>query len=184
MTNGIVPRAQIDCGQVEGATNDNIRLDGRRNHNCLSIAFPNSLMFYKFQNDNPGVEWPILVIHPILLSTRKALFCHDNAASGLISQVSDDDLGSLSALKGIFDERDGITSRADQFLKPCDPTNVQAEILIEGIIPAEAIYHVIYPSVPCQNQYASIIGNRKFNVSNRRGFYGTRQYYRQWGHGK
>ncbi|WP_197277757.1 DarT ssDNA thymidine ADP-ribosyltransferase family protein, partial [Novosphingobium sp. KN65.2] len=70
MANGLVPRAQIDSGQVAAAANDDMRLDNRRDYNCLSVAFPNCLMFYRFQNDNPGVEWPILVINRAIMEVR------------------------------------------------------------------------------------------------------------------
>jgi hypothetical protein len=164
--------------------NDDLRLDGRRRFNCLSITFPNSLMLHRFKSDNPGTDWPILVVHPGIMSRRNALFCWQNAASNEISQAPDADLTSLAAFQGLFEERAGHPTRAQQFLKICDPTNLQAEVMVEGVIPPTAIYCVIFPSIPCQQQYAGIGGQRQSIVSGRRGFYGTRPYYRLWGEGK
>lgn len=184
LANGLVPRSEIDCGQIEGATNDDLRLDGRRGYNCLSIAFPNALMFHRFKMDNPHADWPILVIHPQIMARRPTLFCWDNAASNEISQAPEANLASLDSFRGLFGEREGHPARQEQFLKSCDPTNVQAEVLVEGRIPPQAIYSLIFPSIPCQQLYAAHVGNRQTLTSDRRGFYGTRGYYRQWGHGK
>jgi hypothetical protein len=84
----------------------------------------------------------------------------------------------------MFEEREGHVTRSSQFLKISDPTHVQAEVLVEGTIPPEAIYHVIFSSYPCLRENAHLLGERKFSVSGQRGFYGTRTYYRQWGEGK
>lgn len=184
LSSGLQPRSEIDNGNFCGTVNDDLRLDGRRNFNCLSIAFPNSLMFHRFKLDNPGTDWPILVVHPGIMSRRNSLFCWQNAASNEISHADGAQLGSLAAFQGLFEERDGHPARNDQFLKICDPTNLQAEVLVEGVIPPAAIYCVIFPNFPCQQQFAPIVGDRQSLVSGRRGFYGTRQYYRQWGDGK
>lgn len=184
LATGLQPRSEIDSGTVLATTNDPLRLDARRDHNCVSISFPNSSIFHRFKLNTPDTDWPILVIHPGVMSRRNSLFCWHNAASNSISQQSAEQLSSLAAFQDLFENRDGHQTRTEQFLSSCDPTNVQAEVLIEGTISSDAIYCVIFPSVPCQQQYAPIIGTRQAIVSGRRGFYGTRQYYRQWGDGK
>lgn len=184
LSHGLAPRSHIDSGNIAGTTNDPSRNDGRRSFNCLSIAFPNNKMFYKLRNDDPSVEWPILVIHPKIISVRRTLFCQTNAASGDVSGKPDDQLESLSAFKALFDDVVGCAKRAEQQLKSCDPTDVQAEVLVEGIIPPEAIYSIVFPSQPCLQRYAAFAGQRQVMVNDRRGLYGTREYYRRWGHGK
>lgn len=184
LANGLVPRVEIDAGNHCGSTNDDLRLDGRREFNCLSATFPNAPMFYRFKSDNPGVEWPIVAVHPGIMARFHTLFCWQNAATNEMSGASENDLASLAAFRNLFAERVGYPTRESQLLKHADPTHVQAEILVKGVIPPAAIYCVIFPSVPCQNQYAGIMGERQSIISDRRGFYGTREYYRQWGHGK
>lgn len=184
LADGLLPRSEIDGGKCIGQTNDELRLDGRRDFNCLSATFPNFLMFYRFRLDHPETEWPILAIHPQIIAKRHTLFCWQNAASNEISCVGEDQLSSVATFKSLFVERDGHPTRAEQFLKDSDPTHVQAEFLVQGTIPAAAIFCVIFPNVPCQKQYAKHVEKRQSIVSDRRGFYGTRDYYRRWGHGK
>lgn len=184
LEHGLRPRADLDAGACCGITNDQHRLDGRREYNCLSATFPNSTMFYRFRMDNPGTEWPILVIHPQIVSRRHTLFCWRNAASTDISSVDEAELSSLAAFQDLFAERDGHPSRVDQALKVKDPTDVQAEFLVAGTIPPQAIYCVIFPDVPSQQKFSDAVGERQSIVSDRRGFYGTRECYRKWGHGK
>mgnify|MGYP000103173541 CR=1 FL=1 len=184
LANGLMPRSEMDKGNCCGVTNDELRLDNRRDFNCLSATFPNSKMFYRFRSDHPDTEWPILVINPRIISQRHTLFCWENAASSDISCADERQLSSLAAFQDLFAERDGHPTRVEQFLQNSDPTHVQAEFLVKGTIPASAIYCVIFPSVPCQNEHAEHVGERQSIVSSRRGFYGTRQYFRQWGDGK
>jgi hypothetical protein len=173
----------IDGGQIVADANDDKRLDGRRGYNCLSISFPNSLMFHRFQQNNVGVDWPILVIHPIVMAHKKSLFCKHNAADAKISSVADNELGKIESFVGMFDEITGHTSRADQKLKSWDPTDVQAEVLIEGVIDPSYIHSVVFPGAASKNLSTEILGDRKAYVNDRRGLYATRRYYRTWGAG-
>jgi hypothetical protein len=184
LSHGLASRSLIDNGTYAGVTNDQSRHDGRLNYNCLSISFPNHKMFFKLRNDNPNIEWPIRVIDPRILMVRRSLFCPANAASNAVSCRSDHDLETVEAFSSLFEELEGHQSRADQHLKQCDPTDVQAEVLVEGIIPPEAIYSIVFPSFPCLQKHAAAAGQRQTLVNDRRGMYGTREYYRKWGHGK
>jgi hypothetical protein len=142
------------------------------------------MMFHRFKEENPGIDWPILAIHPRILASRNVLFCWHNAATTEISQAPDEQLATLEAFRGLFEERPGFSTRADQFLKTCDPTNVQAEVLVEGRIPPEDIFGIIFPNVQCKAQYANLIGDRQTVISSRRGYYANRQFWRQWGDGR
>lgn len=184
MAHGLMPRASLDDGEIAGISNDDLRLDGRRNYNCLSIAFPNAPMFHRLKQADTAIEWPILVINPSIMSRRNTLFCWKNAACNDFSHAPDEELSSINAFKRLYVEHEEVPSRADQLLKTCDPTHVQAEVMVEGRIPPSAIYAVIFPSVPCINQYRPHIGDRQVVLSSRRGYYGTRDYYRRWGVGK
>ena len=180
---GLRPREQIDNGQIAAEINDDLRLDGRRGFNCLSIAFPNSLMFHRFQQNNVGVDWPILVVNPLVMAHKHTLFCKHNAADSRISCKSDGELGSLASLAGLFEEISGHKSREDQKLKNCDPTDVQAEVLIPGVIEPQYIHAVVFPSVAAKNVSAPFMGEKTSYVNDRRGLYATRRYYRTWGAG-
>ncbi|WP_306097369.1 DarT ssDNA thymidine ADP-ribosyltransferase family protein [Qipengyuania flava] len=175
--NGLVPRAQLELGVAKGVTNDCQRLDRRKGYNCLSISFPNGPMFYRFQRDNPADEWAIVAITPKILPTHDILFCWRNAASGDIANASNDHLSTLSAFQGMFGEREGQTGRAKQKLRNCDPTNVQAEVLVRGVIAPQHFLGVYLPNQKAVDTYRPLIGGMRIKISTRRGLYGTRDFY-------
>jgi len=184
LQNGLVSRSYLDWGIYNGTTNDIGRFDNRRDYNCLSISFPNCLMFYKYMNENPEAEWPILLIRPQVLWNYDTLFCQTNAAATLISEKSEAELKTVQAFGSMFAEIEGHTSRADQLLKICDTTDVQAEVLVKGIIPPSEIYGVIFRTSACLEAHKAILGDRSAYLSSRRGMYGNRDFYRRWGNGK
>lgn len=183
MAQGILPRTLVDVQAPGRVVNDPLRLDGRAGFNCLSISFPNAPMFYRFRQEEPGSEWIILLIPPILLGREGVLFCNHNAADKRVSSKTDADLSTPAALRGMFDEIPGHPSRADQRLKPFDPTDVQAEVLIPGVIEVEWIKGVVFPSSTVKTGNVHLIGNVKPYVNDRRGLYAKREYYRTWGAG-
>lgn len=174
---GLVPRAQIDLGIVRGVTNDAQRLDRRKGYNCLSVSFPNASMFYRFQRANTAADWVILAITPKILSTHDVLFCWRNAASSEIASRSDDELSTLESFEGIFQDRAGYPSRKKQKLRDCDPTNVQAEILVRGVIAPKHFMGVYFPNKKVRDAYKPMIGGLKTAITTRRGLYGTRDFY-------
>ena len=141
-------------------------------------------MFHRFQQNNIGVDWPILVIHPVVMSHKPAIFCRHNAADARMSCKSDLELGSLASFAGLFDEIPGHQTREDQKLKICDPTDVQAEVLIPGVIEPQYIYAVVFPSTAAKNACAPFMVDKTSYMNDRRGLYATRRYYRTWGAGK
>lgn len=178
MQKGLLPRAVVNEEAPESVVNDALRLDGRRSYNCLSISFPNAPMFYRFRQDAPGADWVILLIPPIVLGGEGVLFCKHNAADARISGTAECHLSTPEALRAIFEELPDHPSRADQKLKPFDPTDVQAEVLVPGVIAANMIKSVVFPSSASRAANLQLIGNRKAYISDRRGLYATRSYYR------
>lgn len=110
------------------------------------------------------------------------MFCFTNAAKTSISEKSDEDLKSLESFRAMYEEAQ-VGVRED-CLKVCDPTDVQAEVLVAEVIPPEAIYAIVFPSNPCLRTFHAHAGGRELLVNCRRGLYGTREYYRRWGYGK
>jgi hypothetical protein len=107
---GIVPRSEVSTRGLASEFNDPNRLDGRTAFNCLSVSFPNSQMFYRFQMDHPDVQWPILVIHPLIMAHKEVLFCRHNAADSRISGKPACELSNLDSFKGMFEEIAGLPS--------------------------------------------------------------------------
>lgn len=74
--------AELDSTPI---INDELRLDGHLDGISLSVAFPNSQMFYKCRMENPEVNWSVLILFPSILWEKDCAFCRHNAADGRIS---------------------------------------------------------------------------------------------------
>jgi hypothetical protein len=181
---GLVPRSQLPKKVAQFTINDALRWDGRQDYNCTSIAFPNAPMLYSFMQRDANIKWPIAVLSPSLLVEKDVLFCKHNAADKRISVQTSDELGSIDAFRGMFAEIGGHASRADQSLKSCDPTDVQAEVLIRGVIEPKYITSVVFPDEATSTEFKYKMGTRQSIVHGRNGLYGTRIYYRKWGLGR
>lgn len=127
------------------AVNDEGRLDCRPDATSVSIAFPNSKLLFKFRSqDYPGTDWVILKLQPSILWEHDCLFCWKNAASKEIRGKSDEGLQSSEAFAGMFDELPQYRSRAKQRLHSFDPTHVQAEVLVRGVIEPSKIVQIVF----------------------------------------
>lgn len=184
IAHGLLPRTMIAAQGVPAIINDPERWDGRLGGISTSIGFPNGQMLWRLRNDNPGSEWVHLIVEPSVLWTHETLFCRHNAADGRISCLPDAVLGHPNALSTLFDEIDGHDSRAEQGLKPYDPTDVQAEALVLEPIDAGLIGGVVFHTKAARDQQAAIIGTRRaFVHPGRKGFFANRTYFRKYGGG-
>lgn len=135
MAHGLYPIGRAhEIGAVP-VINDQWRLDGHKNSTSVSIAFPNSQMFFKCRKDNEGIDWVVLVLHPAALWTKDCAFCRHNAADARISGQQLPLLKIPQAFIGMFEEIEGHVSREEQKLKTFDPTDVQAEVLVLEVAP-------------------------------------------------
>lgn len=181
---GLLPRTMIAAQGVQAIINDEERWDGRLAGISTSIGFPNGQMLWRLRNDNPGSEWVQLVIQPSVLWTHETLFCRHNAADKRISCLPDATLRDPNSLSALFDEIGGHESRADQGLKPYDPTDVQAEALVLEPIGANLISGVVFHTKAARDQKAGVLGGRPTYVHpGRKGFFSNRSYFRKFGGG-
>lgn len=179
--NGIYPISRTNEIGVTPAINDAMRLDGRRDGTSTSIAFPNCQMLYKYRMDNQGVEWAILVLKPSILWVKDCAFCKHNAADARISSQPLQTLTTAQAFQGLFHEIEGVTPRAEQNLKPHDPTDVQAEVLVFGVIESELIAGVVFDSTATKTKYSATVSDRKTWVhANNKGLFASRNYARKF----
>jgi hypothetical protein len=181
---GLLPRTAIAAQGVPAIINDPERWDGRLAGTSTSIGFPNGQMLWRLRNDNPGSEWVHLIIEPSVLWTHDVLFCRHNAADGRISCLPDAVLRHSKALNGLFEEIEGHQSRADQGLKPYDPTDVQAEALVLEPISPGLVAGVVFHTKAARDESLAKIGNRRsFVHPGRKGFFANRTYFRKYGGG-
>lgn len=134
LTNGILPRNNLAAGTA--IFNDTLRADGKLDHSSFSISFPNHKMFYRLRSADPESKWAILVFEPDLLTKHNCLFYPVNAASSSVSTLPLDSFRGALALENMFTYNS--ESRED-FLKSCDPTDVQAEVMIPSIVAMESL---------------------------------------------
>ena len=177
LKNGLIPRSIIDNAPNNSPlktanVNDDIRVDYKTSFNCASISFPNSRMFYKYRKLR-GSGWVILLLRPKILWEKKCLFYPVNAASGTVSQLPMTQFSTAQALENMF------AGERDQWLQPHDPTDVQAEVMIEGIIESNYIGICIFETKELANKYAKEFEGIKMIQHNH--LYSNRQYARQNG---
>lgn len=135
-THGIVPRSALAELGADAVARDRHRLDGRLGHTSCSIEIPN---IYVMNQLYPEGRCVVLMLTPALVSRPRTMCAQRNAAanSGLGVQSATDE--NLARLYG--DSVGGWTRRVSH-IQRC-PTNLQAEILIEGPIPLNAVLGLI-----------------------------------------
>lgn len=182
LQHGIYPVGRAHEVGVTPQINDQHRLDGHRDSTSISIGFPNSQMLYKYRMADVQVDWAILVLQPSLLWSKDCAFCRHNAADRRVSSLPLPELMTPDAFYGMFEDVDGCTPRADQKLKPFDPTDVQAEVLVFGIIEPQYIVGVIYEKALVRDSHLQWLGDRKTYIhANNKGMFASRNYVRIWG---
>lgn len=181
MAHGLYPVGRVhEIGAIP-SVNDQLRLDGHRNGTSVSIAFPNSQMFYKYRKECQGVDWAVLVLFPSVLWTKDCAFCCHNAADTRISRQPLAALKTPQAFVGMFDEIVGIMSREEQKLKACDPTDVQAEVLVFDVIEPQYIFGAIFETAAVRDAYVGYFGERKVYLhANNKGIFASRGYARKY----
>lgn len=182
MAYGLYPIGRVSEIGVAPAINDQYRFDGHSNGTSVSIGFPNCQMFYKYRMADTAVDWAILVLCPSILWAKTCAFCRHNAADGRISAQPLANLMTFQAFAGLYDEIEGLPLRDEQKLKPYDPTDVQAEVLVFDVIEPQYIAGVIFEKTVVLNTYLPHLGDRKHYVHpNNKGMFANRKYARTWG---
>lgn len=164
--------------------NDELRLDDHLDGISVSIAFPNSQLFYRFRKDaeeDGGAEWAVFVLDRSILWEKDCAFCRHNAADGRISWQPVSTLKTLEVFQGLFSEIDTYPSRAEQCLKKYDPTDIQAEVLVFDVIEPELIRAIVFNSAEDKGAYADLMGEiRAFVHKPNKRFFASRNYVRKY----
>jgi hypothetical protein len=155
--NGLVPVATLRQDGMNFSHNDDYRMDNCENANCLSIQFPNYKMFFKYRNQNPGIDWVVLGIKKEVLWEKDCAFCIENAASNNVTVTSIEERKGVEAFNRLYDEYPGKPMRRDLGIIPALPTHPQAEVLVFDVIEPQFIWGVAFESLYQKNKYASLI---------------------------
>ncbi|MCR4607822.1 MAG: DUF4433 domain-containing protein [Oscillospiraceae bacterium] len=150
LENGIAPRVYFDDG-VDFISTDRERLDRHPECSCFSLSFPNYQMFSAKRSDT-RLRFAVLRIDiKALLSSNvdKIFMLPVNAAYNEVRwHISDYD--QLQDARNMFAKElvyKGISHRRSALGIPDEyPTSPQAEIMIDGIVPAKYIREIHFDS--------------------------------------
>lgn len=180
LRHGLRPVQALQSNRIPFRWNDEHRIDGHEDAICVSISHPNEKLFYRWRMNNPAQRWAVLSLDPAILWESEVAFCAHNAADRRISKQDRKKLGSARTFGGLFVDGDAPPTRAEQGLAPCDPTDVQAEVLVFENIPASAITGVVFSDAASLTQWQSVVGDRDAIVhADRSGLFGLRSVARK-----
>lgn len=122
---GLISRDKLDTIKTLSwpKYNDEIRYDGHKDAICLSISFPNYLMFYKYNCDDPA-QWVVIQLNRSILWELDCAYYRTNAASNSVRFSLLENLKTYQSFVEMF----GNSSNKH----PEDP---QAEVLVFNRIP-------------------------------------------------
>ena len=158
---GLLSRSILETSEQQFFWNDPHRADGHPEAICLSISFPNYLMFYSIRRDKEdkqGInhwQWVVLLLDAKMLWELDCAFCQENASSNAVRFILLKDRKKPDALNGMFVE-DYHTINRQSLQIPSDyPTNPQAEVLVFDTIPARYINEVHFLTATALDQWFS-----------------------------
>lgn len=147
LTNGFLSRQYLESNKIKSEFNDTERWDNKPTATCFSIEFPNTFLLNKFKEIYKDAKWVIILLDINLLNnSNKKCFCNRNAG-GATAWVNCTNSQSSESFESMFDEKiySKSPTRSEQlYIKDYLPTDVQAEILIEGNIQPEFIKNLIF----------------------------------------
>lgn len=187
LKNGIIPRNDMEDEFINPLAsllgnqnpkekyiyNDNVRLDGKCNYSCFSIEFPNYKMFYSLRQVNKNAKWAVIGFPSDILLKYDCLFYPCNAADGRVRNEKIELFQGGDALENMF-----YLDGRENFIYDCHPTDVQAEVMIKGIVSPSDIQFVIINDEQIANNYQSNFPNIKFiyHSDNTRAFASRRAF--------
>ena len=134
---GILPTKHLKENSLPHNPTDPNRYDGRDDLISCSIEYPNTYYFNTARDKEPLFEdWVVLLMKQDLIWRDKSLYCPCNAAQmrgHYIGNTFSFLFENISLGKNI--------SRNPNHLS-CSPTDVQSELLVQGLIPLEKIHSI------------------------------------------
>jgi hypothetical protein len=171
---GLVPRAHLMIPVVRMALNprftDAERPEEFLEKNCLSISFPNYRLLYALRRQFRW-KWAVLRLDPAAAAEFVCEFVPTNAANTKAQHVS-----GLDAARRVFA---GAAMRNDRRLLSHEPTDPQAEVLVDSVIPPSMILEVCVESSSAQQALA----DQGIEARLDRWLFSPRRDYATWGKG-
>lgn len=154
------------------------RHDGRSDHVCMSISFPNYQMLFRYSQGNAS-DWCVISIHPRVMWTRECLFYPYNAARGDLSARPSSEFLGISALRQMF--ADSVCSRERH---PCllenQTTSPQAEVMVPGAISPGDIISMEFSNKLNADKFRGVLDSISIASLCSEKVFGPRCDYEQW----
>ena len=178
LQHGLQPRSVVDDANQNKNNilfgkniifNDSYRVDYKREYNCLSVSFPNWRMFWGCRQ-NSGGNWVVLLLHPKILWAKESLFYPTNDATGSVSTLRIHNFNNSIALANMFG------GQRDQNMCDHDPTDVQAEVMVQGIIAPQYVGYCLFQDLALLQGYQALFPT--VNMIYHSAMYSKREYAR------
>ena len=156
---GVLPQQQLRQQNLSNFIQDHnmANKEGHTNFVRCSVEYPNLFNLDFFQNtqqqtSNSAIQWVVLLLNPNLLTRPGTKFCDTNAATENGTRIQPGTNGFKAMYKKVVNlPNHSPVKRANKHLMSC-PTNLQAEVLIEGKIDfANVLAVVVYDQQTQQN---------------------------------
>ncbi|EHA16770.1 DarT ssDNA thymidine ADP-ribosyltransferase family protein [Halomonas sp. HAL1] len=177
MSEGLVPRLELETAGRGFYYNDEMRLDRVKGSISTSIAFPNYKMFFRYRQQANVRRWALLIIDKSVFWENECLFCAHNAADRRIIHANKSYLASPAALEKMYDIEAGNQKRDFSLLKSYDPTDPQAEVLVLSTISPDKIHTVVFDSLSSKERFSQYYPMKKAVVDT--AFFSSRDYVRR-----
>lgn len=168
LIHGLLSRDLLDQRGLPYSFTDAQRLDGHKDASCLSIDFPNSLMFYAKRQQLSQVNcWAVVRVKSSVLWELDCAFFYMNAAHHLFRDKPVSQFKTFSALKQLFACSDQATQQSHFGVMRRQPADVQAEVLVFDPISPDYIVDVHVENNDHTLGYVEQWGCRHYVVSRR-----------------
>lgn len=148
---GLVPRAHLMIPAVRMVLNpritDAVRDEDFLEKNCISISFPNWKLFYAMRQKFSRWQWAVLRLDTAAAAEFVCEFVPTNAANPETQHLS-----GLEAARRVFS---GEALRRQLGLASHEPTDPQAEVLADSVIPPAMVLEVCVESTSAREVLAS-----------------------------
>lgn len=157
---GLLPKSVLLNENISSVFNDEYRYDNCEDAICTSIEFPNYKMFYALRQENPEVDWAVLLLDARILCDFDCAFCSENAGKAKMYQTDIENRKGVKAFLKLFDDQVVCCSRNKMNIPSCFPTNPQAEVLVFANIPVEYIKRVYFFDNETLKKYIHLFSNK------------------------
>lgn len=154
----IRPASELTADPARGFTvTDELRLDGHRGHICCTFEYPNVYYLGKAREKAEFVNYPAwvcLVLDRDLVLRDGTQFYPCNAARGRGTWAGEDG-EALLRMWADPSQPAGLQRRSTHH--PAVPTDLQAEVQIQGPIPLSAVSAIVAPTAPrCRELFGTL----------------------------